>query len=156
MIDIKKLKDIVNQKLSNSKSLFLVDIRISPANEIVVEIDSDKSVGIDDCVHLSNYIEEHFDRDIEDYELEVGSSGLTNPLKIPRQYQKYINKEIEVLKKDGIKISGLLIEAGNEDFVIRISKKIKPEGAKRKLTVEEDLKILYTDIKYAKYIISIK
>ena len=33
-------------------------------------------VWIEDCVALSKYIEDHLNRDEEDYELEVGSAGL--------------------------------------------------------------------------------
>ena len=53
--------------------LFLVDVRISKDNNIVVEIDSDTSVDIDECIRLNRLVESEFDRDEEDYELEIGS-----------------------------------------------------------------------------------
>ena len=53
---------------------FTVGIDISPDNDITVEIDSDTSVDIDRCVGLTKEIEKEFDRDEEDYRLEVGSA----------------------------------------------------------------------------------
>ena len=65
--------------------LFLVDVRISKDNNIVVEIDSDTSVDIDECIRLNRLVESEFGRDEEDYELEIGSAGLTSPLRERRQ-----------------------------------------------------------------------
>ena len=50
---------------------YLVDVTIKPGNYIVVEIDSDDSVSIDDCVALSQYIEAHLDRGCGVCELNV-------------------------------------------------------------------------------------
>ena len=78
MIDKTALAAFIEERLEGS-DLFLVDLSISGQNEIRVEIDSDTSVDIDRCVDLTREIESAFDRDVEDYELEVGSSGLTTP-----------------------------------------------------------------------------
>ncbi len=78
MIDKQKLTDTVLQAIEGTDT-FLVDVRVSPANEIVVEIDSAEGVDIDTCAALTRRIEQEFDRDTEDYELEVGSAGLTSP-----------------------------------------------------------------------------
>ena len=68
--------------------LFVVDIRISPDNVITVEVDSPTAVDIDECAAITRKIEEKFDRDTEDYELEVGSAGITSDFKIRAQYTK--------------------------------------------------------------------
>ena len=81
MIDKKAIIDVVNEALACSDA-FLVEVTVSGDNRIVVEIDSYSSVSIDDCVRLNGIIESHFDRDVEDYELEVGSAGLTSPLRV--------------------------------------------------------------------------
>ena len=80
---------------------YLVDVVIGADNAIVVEIDHDEAVSIDDCVALSQYIEQHLDRDAEDYELEVTSAGLDRPFKIVRQYRKHIGSEIELKPREG-------------------------------------------------------
>ena len=155
MIDKSELTDVINAALGDG-DLFLVDVTVSRDNNIVVEIDSDESVSIDDCATITRAIEAHFDRDVEDYELEVGSAGLTSPLKVKRQYDKYIDEEVEVLTKDGRKLKGTLKSADNTAFTIGITKKVKPEGAKRPVEVEEDETFKYEEIKYTKYLIQFK
>lgn len=155
MIDKSELTDIINATLGDG-NLFLVDVTVSRDNNIVVEIDSDESVSIDDCTAITRAIEAHFNRDVEDYELEVGSAGLTSPLKVKRQYDKYIDEDVEVLTKDGRKIKGRLKDVDEDTFTIGITKKVKPEGAKRPIEVEEDATFKYEEIKYTKYLIQFK
>ena len=121
-----------------------------------MEIDNDEAVSIDDCVELSRYIEEHLDRDAEDFELEVGSAGITSPFKVLRQYEKNVGNEVEVLTRNGVKLTGVLKSADEDSFVVTVTKQVKPEGAKRKITVEEDQTYTYNEIKYTKYLIRFK
>ena len=152
-------KEIVRQfveDFAKGTEIFPVTVDVKPGNIIVVEIDSDSSVGIDDCIALNKFIESKLDRDDEDYELEVGSAGISQAFKILRQYQKNIGNEVEVLTKAGKKLQGILKDAGEENIVLTIEKQEKPEGAKRKITVEEDLTFTYEEIKYTKYLIRFK
>ena len=137
--------------------LFLVDVAISADNHIVVEIDSyEGSVSIDNCVAITRAVEQAFDRDKEDYELEVGSAGLTSPLKVKAQYVKNIGNDVEVLTTQGAKLKGVLSEVSDDTFTIKVAKKVKPEGAKRPVVVEEDVTIKYSETKYTKYLIQFK
>lgn len=135
---------------------YLVDVQIKPGNLIVIEIDNDEAVSIDDCIGLSKYVEEHLDREVEDYELEVGSAGVTSPFKVLRQYQKNIGNEVEVLLNKGIKLSGVLKDTTAEGIVLSVTKQIKPEGAKRKQTIVEDQNYSFDEIKNTKYLIRFK
>lgn len=155
MIDKSQIKDIVDEHLLQS-DIFLVDVTVRPGNLIVVEIDSKDGVSIDECIKLSKEIESHFDRDVEDFELEVGSAGITSPFKIQKQYEKNIGNEVEVLTKDGKKLTGVLKDSNDSSFIVTISKMEKPEGAKRKIAVEEDLTFVYDEVKYTKYLIRFK
>lgn len=155
MIDKRVIEQLVEEKLASSSN-YLVSVEVQPGNIIVVEIDNDDAVSINDCVELSRYIEEHLDRDAEDFELEVGSAGITSPFKVLRQYKKNIGNEVEVLTKNGVKLTGLLKSADEEGFVVTVTKLVKPEGAKRKVTIEEDLPYTYNEIKYTKYLIRFK
>ena len=155
MIDKRVIEQLVEEKLASSSN-YLVSVEVQPGNIIVVEIDNDDAVSIDDCVELNRYIEEHLDRDAEDFELEVGSAGITSPFKVLRQYKKNIGNEVEVLTKNGVKLTGLLKSADEEGFVVTVTKQVKPEGAKRKVTIEEDLPYTYNEIKYTKYLIRFK
>lgn len=155
MIDRNVILQLVEEKLASTE-MFLVDVEVKTGNVIVVEIDSDEAVSIDDCVVLSRWLEEHLDRDKEDFELEVGSAGITSPFKVLRQYVKNIGNEVEILLKAGVKLTGVLKEADENGIVVTVEKQVKPEGAKRKITVQEDQSYTYDEIKYTKYLIRFK
>ena len=155
MIEKKVVSQLVEEKLASSSN-YLVDVVIKPGNLIVVEIDNDEAVSIDDCAELSRSLEEHLDRDVEDYELEVGSAGITSPFKVLRQYVKNIGNEVEMLLKNGSKLTGVLKSADENGVVVSVEKKVKPEGAKRKVTVIEDESYTFDEIKYTKYLIRFK
>jgi len=150
MIDKEAVKEIVEDFLKSSDN-YPVAVEVKPDNSIVVEIDNDQAVSIDDCIALSAFIESKMDREKEDYALEVSSAGVGQAFKIRRQYRKHIGKAIEVLAKSGVKYTGILKSVDDEKIILTIEKQIKPEGAKRKATVEEDFTFLYDEIKYAKY-----
>ena len=145
MIDKNVVKKLVEEWLQD-KEYFLVSIEISPDDRIVVEIDHADGVWIEDCVALSKYIEDHLNRDEEDYELEVGSAGLGQPFKVPQQYINFIGKEVEVLDADGKKVKGILKAVEGE--------KVKVEGKKRPVKQEVDHVYQMDKVKYTKYIIS--
>ncbi len=153
MIDRIKVKGIVDEWLDD-KDYFLVDINISPDDKIVVEIDHADGVWIEDCVDLSRFIEARLNRDEEDYELEVGSAGIGQPFKIPRQYQIHVGDEVEVMTGEGKKLTGILKEAADDNFTVTIKEKVRPEGAKRPVMMDRDLTFGYDEVKYTKYLIS--
>ena len=153
------LKEAVNQVVEaylDSSDYYLVDVKVSADNSISVEIDSFDGVSIDFCIELSRHIESQFDREVEDYELQVSSAGLTEPFKVVKQYEKNLGNEVEVLTKAGKKLTGILADANEAGFVLEIEKTVKPEGAKRKMTVVEKLTFTYEEIKHTKYIIRFK
>ena len=152
MLDKTAIEKFIEEKLAGT-DMYLVDLEISPDNVIRVELDSDTSVDIDSCVKLTREIEEEFDRDKEDYELEVGSAGLTSPLRVSRQYQKYLGKELEVLTLSGEKLKGELVSANDEGFTISCPTKIKKEGSKRPVIENVDHTIGYGEVKQAKYLL---
>ena len=86
MIQKDIITNLVISKLADTR-YFLVDVTVSADNVIKVEIDAEDGVDIDFCVELNRFIEANFDREVEDYELEVGSAGLTSPFKVKRQYE---------------------------------------------------------------------
>ena len=155
MISKDAVKQIVESYIT-AKGYYLVDINVTKDNHISVEIDHFEGVSIDFCVELTREIESGIDRETEDYELQVSSAGLTEPFKVLKQYQKNIGNEVEVLTKEGKKITGVLTAADAEKITLQIEKQIKPEGAKRKVTLSEDLEIPYENIKTTKYIIRFK
>ena len=155
MIDKSKLQAVVEDAIKNT-DMFLVDIKVSPDNRVVIELDSETGMDVDTCAQITRKIEAEFDRDVEDYELEVGSAGLTSPFKVKAQYMKNLGNEIEVLTKDGKKLQGTLASVGADDFTLEIPTKVKHEGAKRPVVEQVPHLISFDRVKSAKYVIKFK
>lgn len=136
--------------------MFLVDIRISGDNRVVIELDSETGMDIDACATVTRRIEAEFDRDVEDYELEVGSAGLTSPFKVKAQYMKNLGNEVEVVTRDGRKLQGVLASVGADDFTLEVPTKVKHEGAKRPVIEQVPHVIAFDNVKTAKYVIKFK
>ena len=154
MIDKTELEKVINEALEGTK-MYLVTLKVSKDNVIDVALDSDEDINIDDCVAVNDAVHEAFDRDVEDYELTVGSYGITSPLLLPRQYRKNIGYEVEVLTADGRKLKGILAAADDEGFTLSMTVKRKLEGKKRPEMVEEQERFKYNEIKQTKNIIKI-
>ena len=133
MIEKDVISQLVEEKLASSGN-YLVDVVIKPGNLIIIEID----------------------RDVVDFELEVGSGGITSPFKVLRQYVNNMGNEVEMLLKSGTKLTGVLKSADENGVVVTVEKQVKPEGAKRKVTVREDQSYTFDEIKYTKYLIRFK
>lgn len=162
MIEKENIARLAEEWLALS-DCYLVDAIVKPGNQIVVEIDHDVAVGIDDCVALSRYIEERLDRNVEDYELEVGSAGVGAPFKIVRQYFKNKGNEVEVLLKSGIKLKGILNSADENGITITESRENRGnrgrrgnEGNGEAGKIEEERSYTYDEIKKTKNIIRFK
>lgn len=117
MINKEKVQKCVEEWLQN-KEYFLVEVSVDKDNKIVVEIDNKDGVWIDDCCDLSRFIEEHFNRDEEDFELEVGSAGIGQPFKVMQQYINNIGNKVEVLTEENKKLIGILTTATTESITI--------------------------------------
>lgn len=152
MIDKQKLTETIEGAIEGT-DIFVVDVRVSPSNEIVVELDSPEGVDIDTCVRITRTIEEAFDRDVEDYELEVGSAGLTAPMRVQGQFLKNIGNPVEVLTRDGRKLHGILTAVASDTSAFTISMQVKEKepGAKRPVTVNRELTLPVADCKYVRY-----
>ena len=153
------LKETIYQIVENfliNTDYYLVDIKNTPDNCISVEIDAFEGVSLEFCAELNRHIESQFDREVEDYELEVGSAGLTAPFKVIEQYHKNKGNEVDVLTKEGKKITGILTEVTPDTFTVTVEKMVKPEGAKRKVLHKEDTILHYDSVKYTKHIIKFK
>jgi len=155
MIEQPTILQIVENFVSRT-DFYIVEVKVSPENQILVVFDSFQGVSIDDCESLNNFIESKLDREQEDYELEVSSPGLTEPFKVLKQYEKNIGNEVEIVTKKGEKFSGILTEVNFDNCTLQTEKLIKPEGAKRKIKITEKIPFRYEDIKTTKYILRFK
>lgn len=155
MIDKNKVNDLVGEWLEG-KEYFLVDLGVDNQNKITVEIDHKDGVWIEDCCELSKYIEERLDREIEDYELEVGSAGIGQPFKVLQQYINSVGYDVELMTAEGKKLEGCLKDADEQGFVVIVNEKQKIEGKKRPQIVEVEKCYKYDDVKWVKSIIDFK
>ena len=152
MIDKGSVIQIVEEFIKDS-DCFIVDIEIGKDNVILIKIDSEDGVSIDYYAELSRFVESKLDREVEDYQLEVGSPGLGSPFKTLKQYRKYEGCEVEVQDPAGNKYKGTLVNVSETGFGLEVTRKEKPEGAKRKIDVTEIIPFEYENIKYTKYTI---
>jgi ribosome maturation factor RimP len=148
MITKDQITELANEALANSDR-FVVDITVSNSNVINVYIDADSSVTIDHRVELSRFIEGNLDREVEDYELSVSSAGIDYPLLKHRQLNKYVEKELEILSKDGIKKVYKLVSF-NEEKIEAQEATIKMLGKLRKTTYGNSVELSFSDIKEIK------
>ena len=156
MIEIRDIETLVASFIAEHEGFFLVKAEVKGANRIEVEVDHDSEpVDIDTIVALTKHIEAGLDREKEDFELEVASTGLTTPLVGVRRYRKFIGKELEVLLKKGVKEKGVLVSADEEGFVLEVIRMEKPEGARRKQQVVHQLPLKYEEVKQATYLLKV-
>lgn len=152
MIDQKKVETIVNEYLEGSEN-FLVSVNVRPGNRVQVLLDGEKGIKVADCALLSKHIQKFFDRDKEDFEMEVSSVGVGSPLKMMRQYHINMGRNIMVLGHDLRKTRGKLVEVSEQGI------KMEKEGAakkKKKDEAEEDKFVFFVfkDIKEARIQVS--
>ncbi|MBQ9470008.1 MAG: ribosome assembly cofactor RimP [Bacteroidales bacterium] len=137
------------QAALDAESLYIVEVKVAPGNIISVVVDADGPVGIDACIALSRHIEGQLDREQEDFELSVLSSGIGQPLLLARQYAKRVGRQLEVLRTDGQKLQGELIDVTPDGVGLRYTAREAVEGKKRKQEVVHETRIPFADIKRA-------
>ncbi|MGY8916751.1 MAG: ribosome assembly cofactor RimP [Flavobacteriales bacterium] len=160
MINVKKIRQLAEDFLEGSPG-FIVDVKVASGNVIRIALENDDRTSITDCVELSRHIEGSFDREEEDFSLDVGSPGLDQPLKVLRQYLKIIGKQIAVNPIDGKKIEGELMSVEEEEgefmgLVLKTREKIRIEGRKAREWVDEEHQFKADDLEWTKVIISFK
>lgn len=148
MIQKDKVVELANNYIDNT-DIFIVDLKIGKDNKISLVVDGDNGVKIQDCINISRAIEGNLDREVEDFELNVMSFGVGEPLVMKRQYIKNVSRGIHVLTIDGKEIEGQLLMANEEEISVR------PDMKKKKEKIQ-DISIAYQDIKEARIIVSFK
>lgn len=147
-----RVNNLLKEAFEENESLFLISLDISPQNHILVVIDGDAGVSVNDCIAVSRKIENNLDREELDFSLEVTSAGVSEPLKLPRQYKKNIGRTLEVQTKSD-KFEGELISVDNEGIVLSWkAREPKPVG-KGKVTVDKEARLAFSEIGKAKVVI---
>jgi ribosome maturation factor RimP len=143
-----KVNTALSQCLLEKPSIFLIDLIITDAFKVIVNLDGDNGVALQDCIDVSRYIDANLDREEQDYSLEVASVGVGSPLKLIRQYKRNIGRAL-IVKTESEIIEAELVDA-NDDFVVLSWQAREPKKTgKGKETVQKELKLPYGDIKEA-------
>jgi ribosome maturation factor RimP len=125
---------------------FLVDLKVKPTNNYKIYIDADNGLPLEKCIKINRAlykaIEEKGLFPDGDFSLEVSSPGVSEPLKLTRQYKKNIGRFVEVTKIDETKLEGQLLGASEEEITIE-----KTEG-KGKKEVKIQLKVPVSEVKH--------
>ncbi len=116
------ISGFLDNYLSDSPDIFLINIKISPANDIRTFLDGDNGITIQKCSEINKalykFIEEKQIFEGNNFSLEVSSPGIGEPLKLYRQYVKNIGRNVEIELNDGSKISGKLLTVSDDELTI--------------------------------------
>jgi ribosome maturation factor RimP len=150
MIEKQKIEGLVKEYIKGT-GLFLVSVKVSSANRIIVLADKNEGITIDECAAIHRYIENGLDRDTEDFELQVSSPGLDVPFVVTEQYLKNEGKKVEIVDCEGTKYEGKLKNVTGGGFELETEKKIKGR------TIElKDISFNFEQIKSTRVILTIK
>ncbi len=128
LTQLKQVIEIEISELFKDKPLFLVDIKVLSNGKIEVYADSPSNITIDECVQISRHIHQHLEVNnlmTDNLSLDVSSPGIDEPLKVPQQFQKQLNKQVDVVLKNGLKFTGELIAVDENEIKIKEIIKIK-------------------------------
>jgi ribosome maturation factor RimP len=121
-----QISTLLESVLAEMPGAFTVAVRLKPGNKIQILLDADQGLPLSKCVTcnraLYKLIEEAGLFPQGEFELEVSSPGLDEPLRLTRQYIKNIGRPVEVLLTDGRKFSGKLLSADDSQVVIEETK----------------------------------
>ena len=148
-----KVENLLKEAFQENNSLFLIDLNITNDNKISVVIDGDNGVSVNDCIAVSRKIEHNLDREEEDISLEVSSAGVSEPLRLERQYRKNLGRKLQVTTNNK-KIEATLTHVDQDGIKLNWkAREPKPVG-KGKHTVEKEAVLPYSEITDAKVMIT--
>lgn len=153
MLKKETIIQLINDYIKQNESFFIVDVKISPYNNIEILIDSFNGITIQNCVSLSKFIESVLDKDECNFSLQVSSSGLSEPFKVFQQYEKYIGRSVNVYLKEGKKILGKILNANKGEGITLETTTSKKIGNKKKQIIEQQ-SISFDEIDRTKVVIS--
>ena len=145
---------MVREKLDDK--MFLVEVTVNERNVINIFVDSYEGLTIEQCVNISRHIEHSFDREDEDFELQVSSPGLSEKFKVKEQFIKYVGRAIDMVTVSDTELEGVILSATDEGIILETSSRELVEGHKKKQLVVKQHHLKYDEIKSAKAVISFK
>lgn len=147
------VKEYIGQALLENPSIFLVQVKVKPTNNIKIFLDGDNGVTIDACSKLNRKLYRQIEEDKlfpdDDFSLEVSSAGVSEPLQMHRQYVKNIGRNLEVTFAEGEPIEGELKEVSEEAIVVEtMTGKGKKAETKQHTIPFQNIKTATVQIKF--------
>ncbi|HVZ96895.1 MAG TPA: hypothetical protein VG847_08480 [Chitinophagaceae bacterium] len=147
-----KVENLLGEVISQSGTMFTVGVKISPSNNIRVFIDADDGITIEKCTIVNRALYKRIEESGlfpgGNFSLEVSSPGVDEPLKLHRQYEKNIGRNVEATLSDGSKITGKLVTVNHQDMVV------EEKTGKGNKAVIKPINILFSQVKQTKVLIT--
>ncbi len=145
---IEQSSRLAEEILAPIPGYFLVEVKITPVNNVKVYIDADEGVTIDKLAAVNRALYKKLEESglftTDDFSLEVSSPGVEEPLKMLRQYRKNIGRKVEVVQADGVRKEGTLLQANETGITI------EEETGKNKHKLLIQTTISFRQIKHTK------
>jgi ribosome maturation factor RimP len=120
---------------------FVVEITMQKSGrpKLKVALDTDEGVDLERCGEVVAALREALcaapDPELQkigtDYEIEVGSPGVGNPLRHPRQYRANIGRTVRLLTVDNETVEGKIVEADDQGLTVELKATKKRAGLRR-------------------------
>ena len=149
---LKNIEDFIAGITSQTKSVFPVEIKMSPANDIKVFLDADDGITIEKCTTINKALYKYID-DAQlfpdgNFSLEVSSPGVDEPLKLHRQYIKNVGRKVEVLLNNGTKTEGILSNVSDDEITI------EEKTGKGNKAITKSTTILFNQVKHTTVLVT--
>ncbi len=133
-------------EFSEGKDIFPVEVSIT-SGKILVTIDKPTGITIGECAALSRFLYQRLEESsiFDKHELEVGSPGMDQPLRVYKQYLRRIGSKIKVVTNTGEMLQGTLTSANENTF--DILETITEKEGKKKIKKERLTTLVLSDIK---------
>ncbi len=146
MIDLEKLRSTAIEALE-AEGAFLVELNLGADNRISLSADHPEGITLDKLRKVSKAIEAEFDREQEDFDLEVSSPGVGKPLMVPQQYEMSVGRAVKITMLDGEIKTGDVKSFKDNCLTIGWKERVPKEIGKGKMTVSREEEINLKDIK---------
>lgn len=151
-----ELENLIDEYFNNSaffKTGFSLSSLKDSTKKIKLTIDADNPVSIDDCTRINKDLYKKIMQSglLDNFELEVTSAGIGEPLKFKRQYYKNKGRKLSFYLDNGQTKEGVLKDIRDNSVIIEDNKSGK---GKNKTGSKSETEIFFEQIKKAKVEIS--
>lgn len=127
MTNIEKQVDLKVRSIVENLGYELVEVKyetIENENYLTLVIYNDKGITFDDCKKVTEAVDLPLDElnptNDEPYSLNVSSLGLDRPIITKRDFERYLNKKIEVVLNDKSKFVATVINVLEDEVCLNV------------------------------------